>query len=361
MSTPVVANNSEGLGYLRVILFALSAFIFNTAEFIPVALLSDIAQTYDMSVSHTGLMITAYAWIVSLTSLPFMLMTAKFERKGLMLKVFTAFIIGHIITIFAPNFAVLVAGRIVIAFAHAIFWAISASLVVRVAPPNKANQALALFALGTALAMVLGLSLGRIIGQFVGWRMTFAIIAIVAGVIMTLLALFLPRLSSQNVGSLDSLPLLAKRPLLIGLYILTAVMISAHFTAYSYIEPFTLTISKLTEDAATYALLIFGVSGIFASYLFSRLYSYAPNIFVLALLGIMLASLVLLLPISHNHTALFGLIFIWGIGIAALGLSFQLRVLQLAPDATDVAMSIYSGIYNIGIGAGALIRDSRKS
>ncbi len=343
------------LSFLRVFAFALSAFIFNTTEFIPVALLSDIAQSFDMDVSQTGLMITVYAWVVSLMSLPFMLLTANLERKGLLIKLFLIFTVSHLLSVFAWNFWILLISRIGIAFTHAIFWAITASLVIRVAPKDKKQQALALLALGSALAMILGLPLGRMIGQAVGWRTTFAIIGCIAFIVMLMIWKLLPNLPSKNAGSLASLPILAKRPALIGLYIATAIIISGHFTGYSYIEPFMVQIAQMSSSTATLLLLFFGLSGVVASFLFGRIHPKHPNIFLLSgLLCIILAQF-LLFPLREHSTLMFGTVFFWGIGISAISLALQMRVLQLAPDATDVATAIYSGIYNIGIGGGALI------
>ncbi|HDR1358669.1 TPA: sugar transporter [Pasteurella multocida] len=335
--------------------FALAGFVFNTTEFIPVALLSDIAQSFAMPVSQTGLIITVYAWVVSLMSLPFMLLTAKAERRGLLIKLLVLFILSHLLSVIAWDFWVLVLARIGVALTHSIFWAITASLVIRVAPKDKKSQAIGLLAIGCSLAMILGLPLGRLIGQFFGWRATFAIIALIAIGILCLFYQLLPHLPSKNAGSLNSLPTLFKRPLLLGLYALTMIIISAHFTAYSYIEPFMLNISTMSHSMATFVLFVFGLSGITASLLFNRYYNAGPIRFILFSMGLLTATLLLLFSASQQTWTMFLLTFFWGIGIAGIGLGLQIRVLHLAPDATDVAMAIYSGIYNIGIGAGALL------
>jgi DHA1 family L-arabinose/isopropyl-beta-D-thiogalactopyranoside export protein-like MFS transporter len=343
------------IGFWRILGFALSAFIFNTTEFIPVALLSDIAESFAMEVSHTGLMITVYAWVVSLMSLPFMLLTANFERKRLLLLLFAIFITSHILTVFAWNFGVLLLARIGVALAHSVFWAITASLVIRVAPKDKKQQALGLFALGSAMAMVLGLPLGRILGQALGWRATFAAIAVLALAIMLLMWKLLPRLPSKNAGSLASLPLLLKRPLLIAVYLLTMIAVAAHFTAYSYIEPFVIQIGGLSAENATAVLLLFGLSGFAASYLFGKFHPKFPTVVLVCSVLLMIMSEAGLLPVGQHLQALFVLMFLWGVSIDMLHLCLQMRVLQLAPDATDVATAIYSGIFNVGIGGGALI------
>ncbi|WP_439238528.1 sugar transporter [Lonepinella sp. BR2919] len=349
------AKKIHRVASLRVVAMAFAAFVFNTTEFVPVALLSDIANSFAMDVAETGLMITVYAWIVSLASLPLMLATAKLERRGLLLKVFVLFVASHVLSVLAWNYWVLLLARMGIAFAHAIFWSISVAMAMRVAPKGKQTQALGMIAMGSAMAMVLGLPIGRIIGQWLGWRATFVVLGVVAFAIMLILANLLPRLPSRNAGSLSSLPLLAKRPLLIATYIVVMLIVTAHFTAYSYIEPFVINISQLSGNIATAILLVFGVAGLVASLLFSRLYRFFPLAFVIFALVVVTSSLFAFYLVSDQVVLLFIQIFVWGIGISAVSLGLQMRVLNFSPDATDVATSIFSGIYNIGIGAGALV------
>lgn len=352
---PQSASVTRKTPYFRVILMGVSAFVVNTTEFVPVALLSDIAKDFAITTAEAGWMLTLYAWIVALMSLPLMLLTGKMERKKLLLMVFVMFIASHLLSVLAWSFNVLLVSRVGIAFSHAIFWSITASITLRVAPAGKKALALGVLGTGTSLAMVLGVPLGRMVGQWFGWRTTIAGIGAVAFAVGLLQAKLLPTLPSMFEGSIKKVPELLKKPLLIGLYVFCFLIFTAHYTAYAYIEPFMREVGGIVNDWVTFVLLVFGGAGIVGSVLFSRWGDrYNKAMMVIATMLLVVCLLALLATVT-SIWSLSMLAFIWGTIVMVLLLAVQAKVIMIDLKAQDMLMSLFSGIINLGIGAGALL------
>ena len=341
--------------WLPVISLTLSTFIFNTSEFIPIGLLTSIADDFAITESKAGLLITIYAWVVALASLPLMMAFAKTENKKLMLSLVALFTASHILSGFSNSYVMLMISRIGVACSHAVFWSIVTPLAVHVAPEGHRSTALSMIITGSSIAMIVGLPLGRAVGLMVGWRVTFLLIAILSAIVLCLLAAFLPKVPSDNNISLKTLPTLVSTPALLCIFVMTALTITGHFTAYSYIEPFLGQAAGFTNGEITMVLSAFGVIGIIVSVLFSKYYDRHQFAFLrVAVLGICICTLLLGIS-SENSFIMVCTCLLWGLSINCFNISLQSCIIEYSPFGTAIAMSIYSGIYNVGIGAGALV------
>lgn len=341
--------------WLPVISLTLSTFIFNTSEFIPIGLLTSIADDFAITESKAGLLITIYAWVVALASLPLMMAFAKTENKKLMLSLVALFTASHILSGFSNSYVMLMISRIGVACSHAVFWSIVTPLAVHVAPEGHRSTALSMIITGSSIAMIVGLPLGRAVGLMVGWRVTFLLIAILSAIVLCLLAAFLPKVPSDNNISLKTLPTLVRTPALLCIFVMTALTITGHFTAYSYIEPFLGQAAGFTNGEITMVLSAFGVIGIIVSVLFSKYYDRHQFAFLrVAVLGICICTLLLGIS-SGNSFIMVCTCLLWGLSINCFNISLQSCIIDYSPFGTAIAMSIYSGIYNVGIGAGALV------
>lgn len=341
--------------WLPIIGLAFAAFVFNTSEFLPVGLLPNIAEHLNETVSFTGLVITGYAWVVAVMSLPLTVITAKLERRKLLLALIAVFALAHFAVIVADTFERLFAARVAVALTHSIFWSIMTPLAARMAPRGKRAVGLAAVMGGTIVATVLGVPIGTQLGHMFGWQEAFFIIGIAAALVFALIWLVLPECVSTHAGSLKSLPVILKRPALIQLYCLTAVTVLGQYTAYSYISPILQSVGGFADGDVVTTLFVFGIAGIIGTVLSSKLVERYPSGALVAPLIAISACLFLIIPTCHHFGVLMGVVVIWGAAMTAVCMAFQTMLLNAAPDAADIAASLYSGIFNIGIGGGAFL------
>lgn len=342
--------------YLPLVVMACAAFVFNTSEFMPVGLLTNIANDFGVTEAKAGMLISVYAWAVALLSLPLMLVVCKMEYKRLLLGVVTVFILSQVASGLATGYYALMAARIGVASAHAIFWSIAAPMAARTVPEERRATALVVVATGSSIAMVVGLPLGRVIGLWLGWRNTFLSIGGVSVLVFLAICLIFPTVPNRGTFSVKRLPSLLKNRVLMGIYLATVFLATALYTGYGYIEPFLAQVARMSEDVVTLTLIIYGASGMLGSYVFSKFYGRNRHRFVGVACSGMSVVLLLLHGASFAALTMVALCVLWGMVSTAFNVAFQDCIIRYsAADAAAVATSIYSGIFNLGIGTGAFI------
>lgn len=341
---------------LPVLALTISGFIFNCSEFMPIGLLSDISASFSISQSTCGIMISAYAWAVMILSVPLMIAASRVSPRRLVIAVVMLFGAGQLFTALAPTFELLVVARLIVASAHAIFWSVASPFAVRVVGEENGSAAIGMVAAGTCIASVLGMPLGRTIGLLLGWRLTFGAMTLLTALGVVMLGLVFPRIETGESFSPSQLGGLAKNRTLAAIYVMVALLITGYFAGYSYIEPYLAQVSHLESGTITIALMVFGLSGLVGSRLFTRFYKKCRKPFLaLSIAGIPLA-LIGLAPLGGHVAGVFFVCIIWGVTATTFTVACQDELIAVTTnDESAVAMSIYSAIYNLGIGFGSFI------
>lgn len=341
---------------LPLVGITVSAFVFNTSEFMPISLLTDIGATFGTSEAQTGLLVSIYAWAVMILSLPLMVLATRVDFRRLLLLVILVFAVGQVLSAVAVSYGMLMAARLVVAAAHSVFWAIVAPIAVRVASPDKQALALSFVVMGSSVAMIAGLPLGRAIGILMGWRLTFTVVGVIAFALLAYLTVVLPKVPGAEPFSLRQLPSLFRNKALTGIFVLTAIYAMGNYTLYSYIELFMAQINGLSADAITLALSAFGAAVVVGSLMYAKLPPVVRFPFTcLVVFGVGAATLLFRFA-GTSVVAVFALCALWGISGTSYSVALQAEVIRnAASEEQTVAMSIFSGIFNFGIGFGALL------
>lgn len=240
---------------------AISAFGIGSTEFISVGLLPMIVNDMGVSLSNASLTVSLYAVGVMIGAPVLTVLTSKLSRKNVLLIVMLLFIVGNLIAAAAPEFTLLLTGRIISALAHGVFMSIASVIAADVVAPNKRASAIAIMFTGLTVATVTGVPLGTFIGQITNWRMSFVFIAAI-GIIALISNLFLvpgnlskgAAISLRDVGKV-----LANFRLLLVL-IITALGYGGTFVVYTYVSPILSEFMHYSASTIVILLVLYGIA-----------------------------------------------------------------------------------------------------
>ena len=221
---------------LPILLLSAAGFTVLTTEFVIVGLLPSIARDLEVSVPQAGLLVTLFAFTVAALG-PFLTAwCARFERKRLFISILLMFAFANTVAALAPNIWVMAFARLLPALGLPVFWALASETAVDIVGPEYAGRAIAKIGFGIVCATVFGIPVGTLISDAWGWRSAFGILAVVALAKALLLWLYLPvtRVVKEHV-TLSSQFALLRSPLMIGHIVLSVLVFSGMFTAYTYL------------------------------------------------------------------------------------------------------------------------------
>ncbi len=340
--------------WMAICCLGLTVFIFVSTSLLPIGLLPELASAFEVSQAYAGLLISGYAFASALLTLPLTMLCARLNRRTLLMALLMVFIASHVWSAAAQSFAELLISRLPAATAHAVLWGISTPTAVRLAPVGKGGRGLAVIGAGVALAAIAGVPLGTWLGHVLGWRAAFIAVAALAGLLMLILLALLPSLQSLNLAPLKNLSLLLKRPALLKIYVVVALLTIAHCAPFTFFTPFMRGPGGFSPEGAVALLWLFGLCGAVGSFVGGWQGGRAA-VGTMALF--IMAGNFVLAPEALNAGQAAVIIFcgLWGAAMSASTVLMQSEVFKAAPEATDLAMSLYAIFFNAGLGLGAML------
>lgn len=341
----------------KAALFALSvaAFAIGTTEFVIMGLLPEVAADLRVSIPSAGLLVSGYALGVAAGAPLLAALTARMERRNALLALLGLFILGNALCAVAPNYTVLMIARVVAAFCHGSFFGIGAVVASHVVPRGQAARAIALMFAGLTLANVLGVPFGTFLGQWAGWRSTFAAVTglgVLAAVGVWRLVPALPGLHAPDMRK--EMAVLRQPQVLLALA-MTVLGFGGVFTVFTYIAPILQTQSHVSVGATGWVLVLFGVGTTLGNLLGGRLADWRLMPSLVTILVVLSLVMLAFTWTMHNSVLAIVTVFVWGVAAFATVPPLQMRVVQQAVDGPHLASTLNIAAFNLGNAIGALI------
>lgn len=341
---------------LPILLLSAAGFTVLTTEFVIVGLLPSIARDLDVSVPQAGLLVTLFAFTVAVFG-PFLTAWfARFERKRLFISILMLFALANTLAALAPNIWVMGLARLIPALGLPVFWALASETAVDIVGPDHAGRAIEKIGFGIVCATVFGIPVGTLIADVYGWRAAFGILAGVAAAKALLLLIYLPSTRARkDEVTLRSQFRILRSPLMQGHVLLSILVFSGMFTAYTYLADILERLAGFDGTLVGWCLMGFGAVGLIGNSLGGRMVDRHPLVASMVFCGFMIAGMVALVPAIHSTLGLAAAMAVWGVTQTALFLVSHVRLMKTAPHAPAFAASLNIAGANLGIGLGALV------
>ncbi|WP_288449616.1 MFS transporter, partial [uncultured Pseudomonas sp.] len=327
---------------------ATGAFGIGVTEFAPMGMLPGIAADLGVSIPAAGLLISAYALGVLIGAPLMTLTTGRIPRRHLLIGLMAIFTLGNLMSALATDYTSLLIARVVTSLNHGAFFGVGALVAASVVAPDKRAGAVAAMFMGLTLATIGGVPLATWFGELLGWRQAFWGIAGLGLLTMAALWFALPNVAlPPSDGVLAEIRVLGRPPVLAALG-LTVVGSGAMFTVFTYIAPILARETHGSTAFITAMLVLFGVGLTLGNLWGGKAADKSIDRTLIASLGVLIVVLLAFSVLMRWPLAAAVAILVWGIASFALVPPLQMRVMEAAKDAPNLASAVNIGAFNLG-------------
>lgn len=321
----------------------------------PTAMLGELSAGLGVTIREAGLLITFGAAMLCICSPLMSWLTSRVERRHMLIGVIAVVAVCNLASAFAPNYAVLLAIRLVMCIAAAPYTPQAAGVVGMLVPPEKRASSVAYVFLGWTLAAAVGLPLVTFIASRFGWREVYGVVSVMSCISLVLLVWRIPRGLFGAPVDLSTWSSLARNRLVLLLLSITTLQIAGQFSIFTFMAPLLERLAGAGHDAAASVFAIYGVCGFLGIMTATRIVdTWGPLRTSILSTSLVLAGMSVW-TFSAGHLAVMALgVAIWGLGFGAITSMQQVRLIMAAPAAGAAAVSLNTSMLYVGqaIGSG---------
>ncbi|MEU3936844.1 MFS transporter [Streptomyces sp. NPDC029044] len=339
--------------WAAVLALAAATFSVVTTEMLPVGLLTPLGAGLRVSAGTAGLAVTLPGLVAAASALLLPVAVRRADRRSVLCALLLLLTAANVLSALAPHIAVLLLARVLVGMCIGGVWAIAAGLGTRLLPPHRAGRATALIFSGIAVASVLGVPAGTFLGSLAGWRWAFAALAGVTLTVTAALVLFLPPLPPQAPVRPGTFARLLRTPGVGRGLLAIALLVTGHFTAYTYVRPVLDRIPGLGAGTVSTLLLGYGLAGVAGTFAGGELAARTPRRALSAIAAGLGTVVLLLIPAAGSLAASTALLVLWGLVYGGVSVSAQSLLSAAAPRAREAGSALFAGVFNMAIALGA--------
>ncbi|MEU4176415.1 MFS transporter [Streptomyces sp. NPDC026589] len=352
---PSATGSAPGKLPFVVWVLAAGTFLMGTTEFVIAGLLPEMAADLDVSVSHAGLLITAFAVGMIVGGPTMAIATLRLPQRHTLIGALAVFAVGHVVAALSTSFTVVLTARVVTALATGAFWAVGFVIATAAAGPASATRAVGVMMGGLTLANVVGVPIGSFVGHYTGWRGPFWALAVLAALAAAFVGRFIPPAEQRAEVSVRA-EVLALRQGRLWLALGAAVLIMGGIMAvYTYITPLLTGRAGIPAAVVPLVLIAFGIGALGGTAIGGRLGDHRPMTTTITAAVAAALALLLVIPLSDGPVTAVALIFLMALTGFAVNPVLTSLVVRFAGDAPTLASALTTSAYNTGIAIGSAI------
>lgn len=338
----------------KIYILAIVSFLVGTSQYIISGILDNISESLGITLAAAGQLITIFSLVYAIFTPVLMAITSRMDKRKLMIYSLGLFVIGNILAFILPGYGFFIVSRIIMALGAGMVVVTALTIAEKIAPKGKKASAIATVIMGLTASLIIGVPLGRMTSEVLGWKAVFGGIALLGLVAMVIISLTIPKIQVEKLTPLNQqLALLKKPKVVLGLAI-TFFWLGGYSIAYTYLSPYLLNISGVSDKLLSGVLLIFGIASLVGSK-FGGFSTDRWGVRFTLIGGMMLhiTMLVLLSIVAHSYVGVLVILILWSFAAWSTGPTQQYHLATIEPESSSLLLGLNQSMMQLAMAAGA--------